>query len=203
MTIRVSLGDFNKAQNCNDAWAAIQDIKWLKFHLPSLKSCVLTLELGLPMRMVHEPEVPGFDRRFLGTPCKPIMRDPSHDLRTLSDGSARPFNLTSLQWTKAVDDDCNVFETSLVTEASNLLDAFVSKGPGKLQFVRIRWFSDASYDVCTGEPVHYGPLVKVDCEKMAPEPEKGSFGTQLFEAAYRLSRTCEQKAASARMLRQC
>lgn len=70
MTIRVSLGDLNKPQNHNADWAAIEDIKSLEFHFPNIKTCVLSLELGLPMREVHEPEVPAFDRRHATPSCE-------------------------------------------------------------------------------------------------------------------------------------
>lgn len=89
-------------------------------------------------------------------------------------------------------------DTSLPGEASSLMNAFVAKGPGKSQFVRIRDFPQGSYEA---RSVHYGPLVRVDCEKMAASHEDGSFGTQLFESAYRLARTREQSAASMHMLR--
>ena len=159
LTIRVILGDFNQAQNCNDAWAAIQDIKWLKFHLPSLRSCVLTLELGLPMRMVREPEVPAFDRRFLGTPCNPIMQDPSHDFKTLSDGFAR------------------------------LSEVFADEGPGKSRFVRVRFGSVAhDFAVLLGweetDVFSYGPLVRA--KRIVKNDE--ALGSRLVEAACRLER---------------
>jgi hypothetical protein len=159
MTIRVSVGGSNKPQNCNHAWAAIQDIKWLKFHLPNLKSCVLTLELGLPMLTGDKPEVPAFDRRFLQTPCNPIMRDPRHDFKTLSDGFAR------------------------------LFEVFADEGPGKSRFVRVRFCSDAhDFAVLLGwddtDVFSYGPLVRA--ERIGKDD--ASLGARLVEAAYRLVR---------------
>lgn len=118
------------------------------------------------------------------------------------DGTVRqPFDQSYLQWATGRGANFDRFETSLLAEASSLMNAFVANGPGKSQFVRIRDFSGAPYHVDKAESVHYGPLVRVNCDKMAASPEKASFGTQLFEAAYRLARNCEQTVASMRMLR--
>jgi hypothetical protein len=159
MTIRVSVSGTDKPQNRNDAWAAIQDIKGLKSHLPNLKSCVLTLELCLPMLTGDKPEVPAFDRRFLQTPCNPIMRDPSHDFKTLKDGFAR------------------------------LFEVFADEGPGKSRFVRVRFGSDArDFAVFLGwddtDVISHGPLVKA--ERIGKDD--GALGARLVEAAYRLVR---------------
>jgi hypothetical protein len=110
----------------------------------------------------------------------------------------QPFDQSFLQWAMGRDANLGCPDTSLPGEASSLMNAFVAKGPGKSQFVRIRDFPQGSYEA---RSVHYGPLVRVDCEKMAASHEDGSFGTQLFESAYRLARTREQSAASMHMLR--
>ena len=139
----------------------------LKLHFPILKGCVLTIDL------------------YFGTmyelPPQPF------DLRVLQ-------LTTDRAWTDA---DFGCSGPSLVADASNLFDAFVSNAPGKTQFVRLRWFTSASYDTDPGKSVYFGPLIKVECEKMAAEPENGSFGTQLFERAYRLGRSSERSSASA------
>lgn len=112
-----------------------------------------------------------------------------------------PFDRLSLERTTGMDADFECFQTSLPAEASSLFDTFVANGPGKSQFVRIRQFPEPSYDEHTDGPIHYGPLVKVDCEKMAAKPDNGSFGTQLFRDAYRLARSGQQPTVEARMLK--
>ena len=162
MTICVHLVNIDRPQNYNDAWAAIQDIKWLKFHLPNLKTCVLTLELDRPLE-VDEPDVPAFDRRFLQAPCIPIMRDPSHDFKTLNDGFAK------------------------------LFEVFANEGPGKSRFVRIRFRLEPHLvALLTGkrqtDDSSFGPLVKA--ERIGREDT--SLGARLVDAAYRLERTDSQ-----------
>ena len=113
-----------------------------------------------------------------------------------------PFDQRALEWATGTDDDYDYFETSLPVEASSLFDSFAARGPGTSRFVRIRFFPGTLHGEHTNGIVHYGPLVKLDRETMAAESEEGSLGTKLFEGAYRLSRTCGQPAASARILRQ-
>jgi hypothetical protein len=112
----------------------------------------------------------------------------------------QPFDQDALQWTTAMDASNNSFETSLPVEASSLFDAFVAKGPGKSQFVRIRDSLSTSHNAYTRGPIHYGPLVKVDCEKMAAKPQQESFGTQLFRDAYRFARSGQKSASNALVL---
>ena len=145
----------------------------LNLHFPILKACVLTLDLRLIS--IDEPPHQPFDQGML----------------QLTTGSA------------GTDADFSCFQTSLAADASDLFDAFVSNGPGKSQFVRIQWFPGAYYDMYEGDFVYYGPLVKVDCEKMAAEPEKGSLGNLLFRDAYRLARSGQQSTVEARMLKKC
>ena len=163
MAICIHLSNIDRPQNYNDAWAAIQDIKWLKFHLPNLKTCVLTLELDCPLLEFDEPDVSAFDRRFLQAPCIPIMRDPSHDFKTLNDGFAK------------------------------LFEVFADEGPGKSRFVRVRFRLEPHLVALpTGkrqtDDSSFGPLV--EAERIGREDT--SFGARLVDAAYRLERTDSQ-----------
>lgn len=117
---------------------------------------------------------------------------------SLFEPALHPFDQLALEWTTGTGVNFGSFETSLPAEASSLFNAFIAKGPGKSQFVRIRHFPGSSHDKHTDGSVHYGPLVKG--EKMAANPEKGSFGTQLFRDAYRLARS-GQSTVEARMLK--
>ena len=133
----------------------------LKLHFSKLKSCVLTLDICFSTLVT--PEVP-----------------------------LQSFDQTVLQWTTIamIEDKIKYFETTLAAEVASLFDAFMAKGPGKSQFLRIRYFLGTSEDEeDTYEPLGYGPLIKVEREKMAAESEKGSFGTQLLRDAYRLARS--------------
>ena len=92
---------------------------------------------------------------------------------------------------------------NLATELTGLFDAFVAKGPGKSQFVHIRYFkpSRCSTELLGGTPMdrlHYGPLVKLACEKMAAESQSESCGALLFRDAYQLARTVQQPASKTR-----
>ena len=111
-----------------------------------------------------------------------------------------PFDPMALEWTTGTDADYNYFKTSLPVEASSLFDAFAAKGPGRSRFVRIRFLPDTLHDEHINGTVHYGPLVKLDCETTAAEPEKGSLGTKLFRDAYRLARSGQQLAVKTRVL---
>lgn len=82
--------------------------------------------------------------------------------------------------------------TNLATDIAHLFDAFLADGPGKSQFIRMRY-------VCASQPLHeeggkmyepfcYGPLVEVDCEKMTVESPDESFGVQLLKHAHQLAR---------------
>lgn len=140
--------------------ALITCMDMLNLHFSKLKSCVLTLDICFSSLVAREAPLQSFDQ-------------------------------TVLQWTTSAitDDKINRFETKLAAEVASLFDAFVAKGPGKSQFVRIRYFPGTSDPVDTYEPVDYGPLIKVERGKMAAESKKGSFGTQLLKDAYRLARS--------------
>jgi hypothetical protein len=102
------------------------------------------------------------------------------------------FNQRVLQWTAGTDTEYSISGTSLVAEVTALFNVFITKGPGKSQFVPIRYFTSGSHDHYSEDPIYYSPLVKVDCGKMAAESEKGSLGTQLLEKAYCLERIFER-----------
>ena len=112
------------------------------------------------------------------------------------ESEVQPFDQKVPHWTSRTF--CRAFgrfETSLAAEISNLFDAFIATGPGKAQFVRVRFIPSSSHHYYTSEPVCYGPLIKVDREKMAVELEKVSFGAQLFKDAYRLMRTVQRSSS--------
>lgn len=108
-----------------------------------------------------------------------------------------PFNQVILLQDTRTHIDFKPVGMNLAAEATRLFDAFVTEGPGKSQFIRMRLLS-RGLDV--GEivegysfvPLHYGPLVKVDLLKMAAVSQIESFGAQLLKDAYRLERTGRQ-----------
>jgi len=106
----------------------------------------------------------------------------------------QPFDQTRLLQGTSMDQELG---PTLGSEAARVFDAFVAKGPGKSQFVRMRYFPGGSQSMETGEelrywPLYYGSLVKVDREKMAAESQNESFGAQLFKEAYRPARAGRQ-----------
>jgi len=107
------------------------------------------------------------------------------------ESKVQPFDQKVPHWTSRIScRDFGRLETSFAAEVSNMFDAFIAKGPGKAKFTRIRFFpGTVKDDENIIGPVYYGLLINVDCEKMAAEHEKDSFGTQLFKDAYRLMRT--------------
>ena len=122
------------------------------------------------------------------------------DFSSTDEPPLQPFDQMALEWTTWTSESINFVQTSLTAETSSLFGAFATKGPGKSRFIRIRCFPGAFYDGHTNGTVHYGPLVKVDGETMAAEPEKGSLGTKLFRDAYRLARSGQQPAIETRVL---
>jgi hypothetical protein len=140
----------------------IENIDMLKLHFPNLKACVLTLDLRVhPVDVFTPQHYPPFDQSFL-------------------------------LWAGRTETDISHVKTYVATEVASLFDTFVAKGPGRSQFVRIRY-------MCASQPLHadgeklyepfcYGPVVKVDCEKMANESPDEYFGAQLLKHAHQFAR---------------
>jgi hypothetical protein len=140
----------------------VKNMDTVKLRFPNLKACVLTLDFRVhPVDVFTSHRYPPFDQSFL-------------------------------LWAGRTETDTSHINTTVAAEVASLFDAFVAKGPGRSQFVRIRY-------MCASQPLHadggklyepfcYGPLVKVDCEKMAKDSPDESFGTQLLKHAHQLAR---------------
>lgn len=111
-------------------------MEMLKSHFTNLKACILTLDIRIGPT--------GYAPMSQATP------------------PCQPFDQSMLLWPTTTDTDTTIIRPTLATEIATLFDAFVTKGSGKSQFVRIRYFPGESQPSQTDgenpyEPFCYGP----------------------------------------------
>lgn len=141
----------------------VKYVETIKLYFANLKACILTIDVRIQSLDVFRPH------------------------------TYKPFDQKFLLWAARTNEDIiGPTGNTMATEVASLFDALVAKGPGRSQFVRMRYVCPSQPLQEHGgklyEPFSYGPLVKVDCEKMTTESPDESFGTQLVRNAHQLTR---------------